>query len=216
MPRVAPRALARPARLSPDFEAFVPGYWVIPPRNFIHQSGRRIRPEIQRTSDLFYRFKVGADELAVPLALGMREALVDRGLEQFDCIVPVPLSPDKQAAGELHRTGTLADELGRVLDVRRCDLLSLSEPTSKRVLRGEHGYTAGRFESTYGRRLLIEPEAERLTRLILLDDVCTEGSTLSACLDALHVINPGLEVVAATAGQMTVRAAVRRERDLVT
>ena len=62
---------------------------------------------------------------------------------------------------------------------------------------------------------LIEPEAERLTRLILLDDVCTEGSTLSACLDALHVINPGLEVVAATAGQMTVRAAVRRERDLV-
>jgi len=125
-------------------------------------------------------------------------------------------APSREAAGELHRTGTLADELGRVLDVRRCDLLSLSEPTSKRVLRGEHGYTAGRFESTYGRRLLIEPEAERLTRLILLDDVCTEGSTLSACLDALHVINPGLEVVAATAGQMTVRAAVRRERDLVT
>lgn len=215
MPRVTPNALGRPARLSPDFDAFVPAYWVIARRNFIHQSGRRIRRDIQRTSDLFYRFKVGEPRLAVPLALAMREELAERGLEDFDCVTPVPLSPDKEEAGELHRTRVLANELARLLGIRSRDLLSLSEPTSKRVLRRERGYSAEQFEAAYERRLVVDPAVERIARIALLDDVCTEGSTLSACLARLSEMNPGLEVVAVTAGQMTVKAAVRREQEVV-
>ena len=51
--------------------------------------------------------------------------------------------------------------------------------------------------------------------MLLIDDVCTEGSTLRACTAGLRAKNPELQVAAATAGQMTVRAAVTREEDLV-
>jgi predicted amidophosphoribosyltransferase len=70
-----------------------------------------------KTDELFRRFKAGEKNLAFPLALGMHEALVARGLESVDAIVPVPLSPDKVAAGEIHRTLLLARELGRQLGV---------------------------------------------------------------------------------------------------
>jgi len=97
--------------------------------------------------------------------------------------------------------------------VREC--LSLSSPISKRRLRGDHGYTASRFERAYQRRLLVDGGVPHLTRIVLVDDVCTEGSTIRASAAALHAVNPTLEIVAATAGQMTVRAAVRCERHLI-
>ncbi len=55
----------------------------------------------------------------------------------------------------------------------------------------------------------------RYQRLLLVDDVCTEGSTLSACFNALRASNEDLDVVVATAGQMTVRPVVEREQDLL-
>lgn len=38
---------------------------------------------------------------------------------------------------------------------------------------------------------------------------------MSACMGELGRVNSDLEIVAATAGQMTVRAAVRHEEDLM-
>lgn len=214
LPVIRERNLGWPAHLSGDVEGFAPGYWVIPPRNFIHQRGQTFKDRYRRTSELFKRFKTGERRLAFPLALGMHEALAARELEDVECVVPVPLSPDKEEAGEIHRTRLLATELARLLGVQRRELLTLSSPISKRTFRGQRGFSAAQFEWAYARRLLVRDAVERYERILLVDDVCTEGSTLSACLTKLWEVNAELEVVVASAGQMAVRAAVRREEDL--
>jgi hypothetical protein len=48
-----------------------------------------------------------------------------------------------------------------------------------------------------------------------MDDVCTYSSTLRACAARVQAENPSLDIVASTAGQMTVRTAVTHEEDLV-
>jgi predicted amidophosphoribosyltransferase len=215
LPIVRRRNLGSPQRLPDEVSRnLVPAYWVIPPRNFMHMAGRRFKDAIRRTDELFKRFKTGEEKLAYPLALGMREALADRGLDRVDCVIPVPLSPDKAEAGEIHRTRLLARELGRLLGVPVREFLTLQEPISKRRLRGERGYGATAFEAAYRAALDVDQRIANYGRVALVDDVCTEGSTISACFEEMRRVNPELEVVATTAGQMTVRAAVRREDDL--
>jgi predicted amidophosphoribosyltransferase len=216
LPRVEPRALAWPEQLSSGFSDYVPAYWVIPPRNFIYQSGRRIKTSIKQTSEMWLRFKTGEKNLAFPLALAMRECLADRGLDDdFDLVIPVPLSPDKAENGEVHRTSLLAAELAKLIGARRRNALELTRPTSKHVLQGQRGVTPARFEEIYIQRLRVAPDVAKASNVLLVDDVCTKGNTLSACLAALRMVNPDLVVVAATAGQMTVKAAVARVWDLV-
>jgi predicted phosphoribosyltransferase len=49
----------------------------------------------------------------------------------------------------------------------------------------------------------------RPNRVILIDDVCTRGSTLAVATAAIRGRYPGCDVVAATAAQMTVIEAIR-------
>lgn len=100
-------------------------------------SGRTLKDRHRRTNELFKRFKTGERRLAFPLALGMQEALAARDLDDVDCVVPIPLSPDKEKAEEIHRTRLLAVELGRLLGVSRRELLGLSDPVSKHKFRTE-------------------------------------------------------------------------------
>ena len=215
LPLIQGRNLGRPERLPHSLDGFVPAYWVIPGRNFIYQRGDRFRTEVRRTNELFRRFKTGEKRLAFPLALGMREALAEQDLTECDAIVPVPLSPDKEAAAEIHRTSLLAGELARLLGCPVREFLKLASPISKRRLRGDLHYSAAQFEWAYERQLVVDDGVDDLTRVLLVDDVCTEGSTISACTDSLRSRNSKLEIVAVTAGQMTVRAAVEHEEDLV-
>jgi len=139
LPLIAPTALARPARLPHGLCGhFVPAYWVIPRRCYLHYEGTVSRM-IGRTSDVFMRFKVGEEALAFLLALGIYEALRQRELLDFDCIVPIPLSPDKEASGEIHRTRLLARELGKLLGIGVAELLTLRHAISKRRLRTWQG-----------------------------------------------------------------------------
>lgn len=52
-------------------------------------------------------------------------------------------------------------------------------------------------------------DEDRPERVLLVDDACTKGTTLSAAYAALNAAVPGIGAVAATAAQMTVRAVVR-------
>lgn len=157
---------------------------------------------------LFSRFKTGEAALAFPLALGMHRALAKAHRLDFDLIVPVPLSPDKAKSGELHRTLVLARELGRLMSVRVEQWLTLNEPISKRKLRLGKGYGASAFEAAYEGALNIDKGISRVESVLLVDDVCTEGSTLRVCAEVMRGHNPNIQIVAATAGQMTVKNAV--------
>lgn len=198
---IAPSDLAWPSRLPADLSVFAPAYWVVAPRSVAH--GRESRG-VAATSELFGRFKLGERRIAFPLALGMRAALRARAATSVDALVPIPLSPEKAQRGELHRTEALADELHLLTGTAAKPLLGLAEPISKRAL----GLSAARFELEYSQRLTVDAEVASLRAVLLIDDVCTNGSTLACAYRALKAAAPSLVVGATTAAQMTVKSAV--------
>ena len=209
LPQVDPEILIRPWRLGQRrVAAFVPAFWVIPSRSFLYQDGRNIKAGISRTSQVFYRFKVGDKRVSYPLALGIARQIKKAGYAGFDCIVPIPLSPDKAERGELHRTRALSDELGRLMGAPVVELLSLEHPISKRALKRSIGAGPEVFENAYSAELRVDARAKAYGRVLIVDDVCTEGSTLRCVADAISEVNPNAQVFAATAGQMAMRRVV--------
>jgi predicted amidophosphoribosyltransferase len=173
-----------------------------------------IAPPIKKTSEMFKRFKVGEKALAYPLALAIYTALGKRDLLDFDAVVPIPLSPDKEQAKEMHRTRLLATELASLLDARVGEYLSLLGPISKRRLIAS-GFRVQDFEQEYGDLLQVDPAIQRADRILLVDDVCTNGSTLRSAARKIQTVNSDCEIVAATAGQMVVKAVVADESVLL-
>jgi predicted amidophosphoribosyltransferase len=208
LPLVSLPDMYMPGRLDGRVDSYVPAYWAIPPRTFLYSTGRAIKAAVRRTSDLFYDFKTGGKHLAYPLALGIFTGLARAEQLEVDVIVPIPLSPDKAAKGELHRTRALAQELAPMLKAPVAECLSLASPVSKRRLRGLLRYTAMQFEAAYREALKVKDLPVGAHSVLLLDDVCTGGSTLRIAAAALKAANPGVTIIAATAGQMAVKAVV--------
>lgn len=204
-----------PPRLDGNVSEFVPAYWVIPSRCYLNYEGEAITLTVRQSSNLFYRFKTGIANLAYPLALGLYKALRKRGLIDFDAVVPIPLSPDKADAGEINRTGLLAKELAMLFGTTVASVLSLNKPISKHRLRTDLGLTAKQFERQYRQALTADPGARALSRILLLDDVCTEGSTLRCAVQAIREMNADCTIVAVTAGQMILKSVVRDKAPLV-
>lgn len=215
LPVIEKDAHVLPRRFPPLAAGFAPAYWVIPSRCYLHYDGQRIAKPVERTSELFYRFKSGEPNLAYPLALGIYHALRRRRLLDFDCIVPIPLSPDKAAKGEIHRTRLLAEELEPLLDAHVDELLELAQPISKRYLRTQQGLTANQFEQHYYEALSVDPRVKSYERGLLLDDISTEGSTIRCAVQRIRELNPQASIVAATAGQMVVKHVVANDSALV-
>jgi predicted amidophosphoribosyltransferase len=141
----------------------------------------------------------------------MYERLIARQELDFDAIVPIPLSPDKVAAGEFHRTDALAKELARLLGSRVVPLLSLSRPISKRRLLAK-GYSAGQFEIAYLSALAVAAAAAKYASLLIVDDVCTHGSTVKCAIRRLQEMNAHLRITVASAGQMILKEVVPDDR----
>jgi predicted amidophosphoribosyltransferase len=177
-----------------------------------HQS---IAKHARTTTSLFTQFKIGEERRAYPLALGMYQALSKRTPLTFDCVIPVPLSPDKAVdPHELNRTLVLATELAALLATPVVECLSLTHPISKRRLRNG-GYTPDQFEYLYRNYLSVDASISQYSRVLLVDDVCDHGSTLGVAARSMKSQHPALEIVAATAGQMIVKEAVRSYEGLV-
>jgi hypothetical protein len=213
MPPIRPADVAVPERVSAEVKEVVSAYWVIPSRCYLYAEHKPIQIGIRRASEQFYRFKTGDHNLAYPLALGIFEALQARRLldDDFDAIVPVPLSPDKEARGEIHRTRLLANELAQLLDIEAAESLRLNQPISKRALRLAPPY----FEARYAKALESSETAAQYKRIMLLDDVITRGSTIAVAASRMAKLNPALEILAVTAGCMILKSSVRDEARLV-
>lgn len=210
LPLMQPATFHRPERLPSAIKDFVPAYWAIPSRCYL---GREIGRRVRNTSEIFYRFKVGEAALAYPLALGIFEALRCRDLLDFDAIVPIPLSPDKTARGELNRTLLLAQELAKLLAVPVLDVLNLTSSFSKKSALAA-GATPRQYEEQYYEKIAIETNHKIPNRILLVDDVCTRGSTLTSAWRRLLEANPACQVIAATAAQMILKNVVRDEEAL--
>jgi predicted amidophosphoribosyltransferase len=202
-----------PERMGDGFTVFAPAYWVIPKRCYV----KNPRAQINRTSEIFYRFKTGEEALSFPLAIGIFEALKKRNKNlDFDCITPIPLSPDKVEKKEMNRTMLLAQELSRRIDIPVVDLLGLSKPISKR--RGNWS-SERHYEDTYYETLTVSEKVGNFSRILLIDDVCTRGSTLKSArrkILATHPNRNAVNVSAASAGQMIITGMVTNENEVRT
>ena len=215
LPIVAENALAWPPRLSRCYVNYAPAFWVLPADAFLYWSERPIRPEIEAASGLCLRFKFGETALSSALAVGIYEALAAREIIEFDCVTPIPLSPEKAAAHRPHRAGELSLHLADLLGVELVELLSLETEISKGARRAVDGISASAFEAEYAAKLKVDDVVRDIKRLLVVDDICHEGSTLSAAVAAIRSVNDDVVGVASAAGQIATRAAVRDDRSLL-
>lgn len=211
--RIRKQEIGLPPRLGNEFAALVPAYWAIPPRCFLRN--HEIKSSVHQMTQILKAFKTGNQNLAYPLARGIFEAIHEWNImPEFDCIVPIPLSPDKAAKGEFHRTRLLAQELSALLGIPVKPLLKLAKAVSKRRMLSD-GYTYRQFEDAYSHALQVE-DIEPMDRILLVDDVCTYGGTLGVASHALRTKNPNLQICATTAVQMIVKAVVMNESSIST
>ena len=142
---------------------------------------------LYRETRRFYAFKAGDLSHTPVYALRIARALRTGGAVDFDAVVPVPLSPDRAAAGASHRTLALARALSRALGAPALELLRLAAPITK------HGdlpsdptpRDIAAWEFRYAAALRAAPAAARLRRILVVDDAVCRGATLARCLDAL-------------------------------
>lgn len=188
----------------------IPAYWSIPPRCYLYYGNRSPAPWIRRVADMFAAFKVGEARFAYPLAAGIAAALQARGEGPFDAIIPIPLSPDKAASGELDRTKVLAAELSQLAGAGVRNYLTLAGPISKRRMILQ-GYTPTQFKQRYRRLLQVDPKIVDFQRILLVDDAITRGSTLAVAAAAIQAVHPQAEIVVSSAVQMIVKEVVANE-----
>lgn len=123
----------------------------------------------------------GRAELASPLAALMVTAW-GSGLYPVDCVLPVPLHPRRNRERGYNQATLIAEVLAQQIKLPvLADALVRSRMTESQTSLGafarrknvEGAFTA-RSSRVSGRSIL------------LVDDVCTTGSTLQACADALR------------------------------
>ena len=133
------------------------------------------------TREMIHRLKYRrARHLAAPLAQLLTPLLLHLS-EPVDLIVPVPLFPSRQAARGYNQSTLLAAELARGLN------LPVSEDGLRRLrdTPAQIGLSAAERQRNVrgafaGERSLLDGR-----RVLLIDDVCTTGATISACAKAL-------------------------------
>lgn len=207
LPKIEERQLKVPPKLDLPLSNYVPAYWTIPSRCFIPSS--TISDRFHKLTQILGAFKTGNVNMAYPLARGIFELLVTRNVNlKFDCIVPIPLSPDKAKKGEIHRTRLLARELSRLIDSPVKELLSLEKPVSKRKMMSS-GFSYSDFMHKYAESLAVDNRIAKCGRILIVDDVCTHGGTLGVSCNALRGKYPQLDIVAVSACQMIVVSALR-------
>ncbi len=142
---------------------------------------------LHRETSRFYAFKAGDLAHAAVYARRIAAALHVAGTDDFDAVVPVPLSPDRAAAGAPHRTLALADALSRALGVPALELLHLTAPVTKHrhLPPDPRPRDISAWESRYAGALVAAPVPRRVRRILVVDDAVARGCTLAACIGAL-------------------------------
>jgi ComF family protein len=113
--------------------------------------------------------------------LGQSLASVVADLQPIDAIVPVPLHPARLRHRGFNQSSLLARQAGEILNVEVHDALIRTRRTDAQVTLDamqREANVAGAFAIAHGKTV------EGLS-VVLVDDVVTTGSTLSACADAL-------------------------------
>lgn len=150
---------------------------------------------------LIHQFKYRKD-LTLGFWLGQRLGSTLKHSPFFtdlDCIIPVPLHPDKEKKRGFNQSRIIGNGIGDMLDIPcRDDLLIRKDVTSSQTKKSRfHRWenVSGVFECPD------KPSLENM-KVLLIDDVVTTGATLEACALKLREAK-GIRVWVATLGITT-------------
>lgn len=115
---------------------------------------------------------------AEPFALIMAEHI---GRVQADVLVPVPSRFSSTLERGFQPAVRLARRLSRVCGVRCVSALGVRDGAEQKRLRAQ-----ARRENAGGAFFVRRPKTVAGKRVLLIDDICTTGSTLSACARILR------------------------------
>lgn len=129
----------------------------------------------------------GRTALSRPLAAFLNGYLETHAVS-FDCLVPVPLHPERLAVRGYNQSELLAHELGRTRRLPvRTDLITRARHTQPQVTLSRQQ----RVENVRDAFAPARPGLLQGERVLLIDDVCTTGSTLQGCAQALRAAGAG-------------------------
>ncbi len=112
----------------------------------------------------------------------------------LDLIIPVPLHPNKERVRGYNQSAAFAKGLSETLEVSASfELLHRNKHTSTQTRK--HRFE--RFENVNQVFNLPNPSLLRQKNILLVDDVITTGSTLTACAETILMV-PGTTVSIAT------------------
>ncbi len=123
-------------------------------------------------------------EVGVMLGRLYGSLLADSGFtDGIDFIVPVPLDPARERRRGYNQSSCIAAGIAsRCRIAVRDDLLIRRRGAGSQTRRGRYE----RWENVEGLFAVRQPEMVAGRRLLLVDDVITTGSTIEACVSALH------------------------------
>ncbi len=104
-------------------------------------------------------------------------------MEGIDMIVPVPLHPERQRQRGYNQSEYIAFGLSEATKVAvKNNTIRRVEKSGSQTKRGRYE----RWENVKGLFFVPEPEVITGKHVLLVDDVITTGSTMEACVSALH------------------------------
>ena len=133
--------------------------------------------------ELLIQFKYrGVRAIGAELAVALGDYLTANPLT-VDVIVPVPLYPSRRRERGYNQAEVLAQKLGQQLRLPAVpDALARVRSTPPQARLGSRDERRQNVAGAF----LAEPDAVSEKRVLLIDDVCTTGATLSACGEALR------------------------------
>lgn len=130
-------------------------------------------------------------EVGVKIGKLMGNELLKGGwFNDLDVIIPVPLHPDKERVRGYNQSATFATGLAETMGISAAlELLQRTKFTSTQTRK--HRFE--RFENVNQVFMVEEPYQLKNKNILLVDDVITTGSTLTACAETILQI-PGTSV----------------------
>ncbi len=100
-------------------------------------------------------------------------------IPKTDLVTCVPLHPRRQQERGFNQAAVIAQELGRLTQVQFVDTLQRVVNSSHQASLGSKSARLHHLDNHF--RLLIDPNQIANRSILLVDDVCTTGSTLNEC-----------------------------------
>jgi len=137
----------------------------------------------------------GMREVGVELGRMMAAEISDSGFfEGIDCIIPVPLHPDKEKKRGYNQSYAIAEGMAQMVSI------AIDNASLQRARYSDTQTRRGRWERWKNVETLFQvenPETLAGKHILLVDDVVTTGSTLEACGNPI-LMCPGTKISIAT------------------